>query len=94
MTSNVCETCLGNKVIVDEQSKYTVTLDYDNTTSTASVEYGSPYKLKVPTKQGYSFIGWYDSSVGGKQYTDSCGVSLNVWDISGNKRLYAHWALN
>lgn len=90
-----CSVCNGNKQIKDYTTAYTITLkDGTSTFGSASVIQNEPYKLTVPTKTGYDFIGWFDSASGGKQYTDGTGISLAVWDISGGKTLYAHWRLN
>lgn len=37
----------------------------------------------TPIKEGYSFVGWYDSRV--------CGNIVRSLTMTGNKTLYAHW---
>lgn len=53
-------------------------------TVTADASYGS---LPTPTRNGYTFDGWYTSSSSGTRITSNSKVSL-----SGNQTLYAHWA--
>ena len=52
-----------------------------------TVTYGSTYgTLPTPTRNGYTFDGWYTSATGGTRITSSTTVS-----IAGNDTLYAHW---
>lgn len=90
-----CWKCDGEKYLKDETSSYTVTLkDGENIFDSVTVVYGDPYKLPIPTKHGYTFVGWFDAPENGVQLTDGNGVSLNIWDEEGNKTLYARWSLN
>ena len=90
-----CTICNGAKYINDTVRSDTVTLKNGNDIfASQSVSYGLPYKVSVPTKTGYTFIGWFDSADGGNQYTDSCGVSLNIWSETNGKTLYARWTTN
>lgn len=77
--------------------------------ATKTVHLGDPYSScgywPIPTRSGYSFIGWYDLASGGNQFTDSDGeisdYSIPVtdyYDITdghwlgyGNLSLHAHW---
>ena len=47
----------------------------------------------TPTKTGYTFGGWYDTSAetGGTQYYTAAGASATNWDIAENTTLYAKW---
>ena len=48
---------------------------------------GEPYgELPVPTKDNYTFVGWYDDSIEGSKIN-----SDTVFDGTANKVLYAHW---
>ena len=51
--------------------------------------YGQPYgTLPIPTKDGYSFLGWFTEEIGGNQ------VASYVTMSAGNTTLYAHWKSN
>lgn len=51
---------------------------------TAGTTYGD---LPTPTRDGYTFIGWYTAANGGEQVTASTTVNLSSDQIT----LYAHW---
>ncbi len=59
-----------------------------------TVFWDSHYTLPVPTRQGYTFLGWYLSSTGGVQLTDNQGHSLRVWQMLNMPTIYAHWQEN
>ena len=77
----------------NEKPSYTVTFNANGgTVSEASkqVTYNSTYgTLPTPTRDGYTFEGWYTSSTGGTEVTSSSTVS-----ITGSHTLYAHWTEN
>ena len=51
------------------------------------VTYDSTYgELPTPTREGYSFEGWYTSTSAGTKITETSNV-----DITANKTVYAHW---
>ena len=56
----------------------------DNFTYKQLVEGGSTYTLPIPTKEGYTFVGWYDNS----EFLGSRYTSLSVCD---NVTFYAKW---
>ena len=75
---------------------YTVTLDAEGGTissggDTKSVTYDSGYSLPVPSKTGYSFVGWYCQ---GSLKTDSYGSSLSDWNYTYDTTFYAQWEIN
>ena len=75
---------------------YTVTLDAEGGTissggNTKSVTYDSGYSLPVPSKTGYSFLGWYCQ---GSLKTDSYGSSLSDWNYTYDTTFYAQWEIN
>jgi uncharacterized repeat protein (TIGR02543 family) len=78
--------------------QYTVTYNYDgatggNSSATATVTYGAPYTLAVPTKSNYAFGGWWSGLGGtGTQYTGADGASLANWNGTANITLYAKWS--
>lgn len=58
-------------------------------TSSKTVSYGSAYgTLPTPTRDYYTFNGWYTSSSGGTQVTASTTMG------GGNVTVYAHWTAN
>ncbi|EAE7687253.1 LPXTG cell wall anchor domain-containing protein [Listeria monocytogenes] len=68
---------------------YTATFDKEGTTTTQAVDYDSLLtEPTAPTKDGYTFDGWYDAETGG-----------NKWNFATNKMpaknmtLYAHFSL-
>jgi uncharacterized repeat protein (TIGR02543 family) len=55
-----------------------------------SVTYNAPTgALPVPTRDGYTFAGWFTAATGGTQY-----VATTVYSTVGNTTLYARWAAN
>ncbi len=93
--TKICQNCSGNTYILELYDSNDLTL-YDGSVIidkyTATIN--SPYKLMVPNKNGYTFLGWFDKLVNGNQYTDAQGVCLNVWNENKNINLYACWSLN
>lgn len=73
----------------------TYSIDYDpNTgsvdTSTATFTYGgSGITLRTPTKTGYTFLGWYDTTTAGTRISDG-GVTYNQ---AQSRTLYAQWSI-
>ena len=86
------------KVIKNSVTLYTVTLNKaggSGGTSTIYMLYGdtaSDYpSITVPSKSGFSFLGYFDSSSGGTQYISSTGAGVRTWDKTSNTTLYAQW---
>lgn len=77
------------KELVEEETKYTITFyTNDGTTekSTKVVNKGNKVvKPEDPTREGYTFDGWYDKKENGKEYDFTKEVTS---DIS----LYAYWS--
>ena len=55
----------------------------------------------IPTRTGYTFTGWFDSTIGGKQVYSHTGHCLdgdywsnNNWIYNGDATVYAHWLPN
>ncbi|MCH5160213.1 MAG: leucine-rich repeat protein [Clostridiales bacterium] len=71
---------------------YTVTLDVnegdelDSTTKT--VTYDSSFTLPVPTREHYTFDGWY---IGSTRITYSNGKSVNAWNYTHDQMATARW---
>lgn len=76
-----------------EPGKFTVTFDANGgqtATPTKLVTYLTKYgTLPVPTKVGYTFVGWYTSKTDGEKITESTTV-----EIIEEQTLYAHWSVN
>lgn len=101
-TSNATTTLYA----VWKNNTYTVTLNANGgTVSTGSVTVtydGSDYynmDWNIPTREGYTFKGWYTATSGGTQIYNASGVcvndgtywSSNKWIYTGNKTFYAQW---
>lgn len=71
---------------------YTVTLDANGGTvgmKSRTATYGSEYPaLPAPTREGYSFDGWYTQKTGGTKVDENTTVTT-----AANHTLYAHWHL-
>ena len=84
----------GNKTVVANWTANTYTVNFNangGSTPTASktVTYDSTYgTLPTPTRDGYTFDGWYTAASGGTKITSSTKVS-----ITAAQTLYAHWTL-
>ncbi|EOA2660191.1 InlB B-repeat-containing protein [Listeria monocytogenes] len=64
-------------------NQYTATFDVDGKTSNEMVDYQALLiEPAEPTKEGYTFIGWYDAKTGG-----------NKWDFSTDKMPASHLTL-
>ena len=54
-----------------------------------------PGNISIPSKTGYTFLGYYtEENGGGDQYYDSDGKALIVFNQSQNITLYAHYIIN
>ena len=74
-------------------NEYTVTFDANGGTvgtTTKTVTYGSSYgELPTPTREGYTFAGWFTEQNGGTQVTKETVVKTVA-----DHTLYAHWTAN
>ena len=63
------------------------------TQSNVSATYDSamPVITTIPTKTGYTFLGYFDSSSGGKKYYNADLTSAANWDKTSATTLYANW---
>lgn len=85
-------------ITVDEFNKYlkgvfTVSFNANEgvvNKSSKTVVYGSTYgSLPTPTRDYYTFDGWYTAKTGGNKITES-----SVFNSAENVTLYAHWTKN
>ncbi len=94
-STKICSACNGDKVVADLYSFNTIKLQVqESTIESTTVMLNKAYKLTVPSREGYTFVGWFDALENGKQYTDRNGVSLKVWDEENDITLYAQWIEN
>ena len=78
---------------------YVVTLDRQGGTggaASAKATYGSALPaITVPTRQGYTFDGYYTAADGGgTRYYTAEGKGERTWDVATNTTLYANWTVN
>ena len=82
--------------------EYTITLILNNGTSTqfnkVKAKYGEtlPTIRNIPTRVGYTFMGWYNNAdyTKGTQYYNASGLPIRVYDKKANTTLYAGWRVN
>lgn len=71
-------------------NQYTVTYDtnggYNNGYSYSTITYGSSFILPTPTREGYTFAGWYDEN--------GNLVTSGTWSLTGNVTLTPSWTAN
>ena len=77
-------------------TKYTITFNANGGSkapSAQTVTYNGtlPTINIIPTREGYTFIGWYDSVSGGTQYYNSSNVAVKKYDKTSNITLHAVW---
>ena len=77
---------------------YSVTLNASGGTGgtgsvTATYNAAMP-SATMPTRNGYTFKGYYDAQSGGTKYYNADGSSAKNWDKTSNTILYAQWTIN
>ena len=79
-------------------NSYTVTLDKQGGTggsNAVTATYASAMPTATaPTRTGYIFGGYWDTTSGGTQYYSAAMGSLRPWDKAVNSTLYARWMAN
>ena len=90
--------------IIEESSSqktYIITFDLNGglgSVSPQDVEKGGtlPTIGSIPTRIGYTFMGWYDNQdyTKGTQYYNASNVRVRLFDKESNITLYAHWKAN
>jgi len=82
---------------VFEGKMVNVTLDKNGGTGGTSwfdIRYGASNSIgTAPTREGFTFAGYYDSPSGGTQYYDASLNLIGTWNRAENTTLYAHWNL-
>ena len=78
------------KEIQAPSKNYEVILDNGSTCKTITVTNGGTYgSLPTPSRDGYTFDGWYTQASGGSKITAATKVNL-----TSSQTLYAHWIQN
>ena len=96
-TSSIKWDYVGDQTLYAKWSAntYRVTLDFQGGTGgTDSViaNYGdSMPSATMPTKEGYTFLGYFDETLGGNKYYNADSSSAKNWDKDSNATLYARW---
>ena len=77
-------------------NSYTVSFNMNSGTGTqesvsATYDSAMPVITTVPTRTGYTFLGYFDASNGGKQYYNADLTSAADWDKTSAATLYANW---
>ena len=63
-------------------------------TTSVTATYGAAMpSATMPTRNGYTFKGYYDAQSGGTQYYKADGSSAKNWDKTAATTLYAQWEL-
>ena len=80
------------------EKTYTVTLIANGGsggTNSVTVKYGeSMPAITVPSRTGYTFMGYYGDNGNGYAYYSSNGNSVMTYDLTTNTSLYARWTVN
>ena len=82
--------CAVNNITLNKNAADAV----DGTTTTGAVNgLVMSQAITPPTRTGYIFMGYYDTSnaTGGTKYYNADGTSAHTWDKTGNQTLYARW---
>jgi uncharacterized repeat protein (TIGR02543 family) len=48
--------------------------------------------VTVPTRVGYTFLGYYETATNNVQYYQADGTSARSWNKTGDTTLYAQWS--
>lgn len=89
----------GDKTLyaVWEPEVYTIYFDPnggDAVATAGAATYGENYIFTPAERTGYTFLGWFSDAEGGTQYTDDHGRSLDAWNETEGRTLYAQWTIN
>ena len=87
----------ASSAITINNAQFTVTLNQNGGTGGTSSQSVYNYRKGgnitiLPTKEGYTFNGYYDAASNGTQYINSSGAWVKTWDKEAAGTLYAHWS--
>ena len=101
---NWSSTISANKTYYAKWTAKTTTVSFNQnggdggqtTSKTATYGQAMPTPITLPTREGYTFAGYYESSGGtGNQYYTNEGASARTWDKENSTwTLYAKWTPN
>ena len=88
-------TFAGDTVLFAQWAGNTYTVTYNANTGSvaspsASFTYGNSVTLLTPTKTGYAFQGWYDTTTAGSKIADGGAA----YSAALSRTLYAQWLIN
>ncbi len=84
-----CSKSDGKADDVPQIKEYTIQYSHDGGTETISVKSGDLYSIPIiPQKEGYDFVGLFDSQVGGVQFVDASGSCLSSFTDDKNLILF------
>ena len=84
----------GDHTLFSRWTPKTYTLKFNGnggnvSTASRQVSYGDAYgNLPTPSREGYSFAGWFTQSTGGNEVTSSTRMT------TANAEIFAHWSAN
>ena len=82
----------GNSDTTTDPVVYTIQYTDDEGTHTIEVESGDPYSIQsIPQREGYDFMGLYDSETGGTQYVSANGSSVTPFNDNKNIILFPQY---
>ena len=78
---------------------FVISLDYNGATSGVDtnkpvIDVNENYTLPAPKRNGYKFLGWYDSLENGNRLTDENGRSVSAYQKEQSITVYARWKAN
>ena len=78
---------------------FVVNLDYNGATAENNIDKpvvcdNENYTLPTPKRNGYKFLGWYDSLENGNRLTDESGRSVSAYQKQRGITAYAYWEAN
>ena len=87
----------ASSAITINNAQFTVTLNQNGGTGGISSQSVYNYRkggniTTLPSKEGYTFNGYYDAASNGTQYINSSGAWVKTWDKEAAGTLYAHWS--
>lgn len=91
VVSNKANSGTTSNVSENSATTQTITVYKEETPITYTVKYGEVAQIDIFTKQGYYFVGAYDSPEGGKKYFDGNGSSTVVWGVGNPETYYARF---